>query len=72
MPPQTLKLTQVSVGKWNAMYQLAKAMAAKNPTHDHVRRVQICGGNSMSFITRASRSRRHTSLPAARIAPNAR
>ncbi len=30
MPPQTLKLTQVSVGKWNAMYQLANAMAAKN------------------------------------------
>src|SRR5487761_2611090 len=26
MPPQTLKFTQVAVGKWNAMYQLASAI----------------------------------------------
>ena len=40
MPPQTLKLTQVSVGKWNATYQLAMPMNAKNATHAQVRRVQ--------------------------------
>src|SRR5882672_6826052 len=72
IPPQTLKFTQVSRGKWNAMYQLASAIAPKNPTHAQVRRVQIGGGNSICFITTASRSRRQTSLPAARIAPNAR
>ena len=31
IPPHTLKLTQVSVGKWNATYQLATAMKAKKP-----------------------------------------
>ena len=39
-----------SVVKWNATYQLATAIAAKNATHAHVRRVQTAGGSVMSFI----------------------
>src|SRR5690349_13031207 len=44
MPPHTLKLTQVSVEKWNAMYQLANAIATKNATQLHVSRVHTAAG----------------------------
>ena len=58
MPPHTLKFTQVSVGKWNATYQFATAIATKNPTHDQVtRRPDRRGGSVTSRSRPAIRSR---------------
>ena len=53
MPPNSLKLTQTSVDrlKAKATARLATPMKTKNPTHDQLRRFQICSGSSSCSLS---------------------